>query len=302
MIGRVKRVELREVWPHEARDFTTWLQENIDIVGEATGLRLGAAEREQSAGSFSVDLIAEDESGRAVVIENQLEKSDHDHLGKLLTYLVGIEARQAVWIAADPRPEHVGAIAWLNESSSADFYLVRLEAIRIGDSDPAPLLTLIVGPSEESREVGVVKKKMAERERLRYRFFEGLLERARSETPLHANISPGTAGWVGAGAGIAGLSFNYVVRQRDARVELYIDTPDGDENRRIFDELSRNREEIERCFGDPLEWDTKEVRRACRIQQTYDTGGWRDEDDWEAAHERLVEGMKKLESALRPHL
>ena len=280
MIGRVKRVELREVWPHEARDFTTWLQENIDIVGEATGLRLGTAEREQSAGSFSVDVIAEDESGRPVVIENQLEKSDHDHLGKLLTYLVGIEARQAVWIVADPRPEHVGAIAWLNESSAADFYLLKLEAIRIGDSDRAPLLTLIVGPSEETRVVGRTKKKMAQRNLLRYRFFEGLLDRARSKTTLHASISPGTASWVGAGAGIAGFTFNYVVRQRDARVELYIDTPDSDENRRVFNALLGTREEIERRFGDSLDWDSKEERRACRLQKTYDIGGWRDEDDW----------------------
>ena len=130
-IGRIQRVGLRQVWSHEALDFTTWLEDNAEVVAEATGIQLTGVEREQPAGAFSVDLIAEDEDGRPVVIENQLEKSDHNHLGKLLTYLVGIQARKAVWIVADPRPEHVAVIAWLNESSSADF----LPAQARSDSD-----------------------------------------------------------------------------------------------------------------------------------------------------------------------
>ena len=135
MIGRIQRVQLREVWSHEAFDFTTWLEDNVDVLVEATGLRLTEIEREQRAGDFSVDLVAQDQDGNAVVMENQLEKSDHDHLGKLLTYLVGLQARRAVWIVADPRPEHVAVVTWLNESSSEDFYLLKLEAIRIGDSE-----------------------------------------------------------------------------------------------------------------------------------------------------------------------
>ena len=302
MIGRIQRVGLRKVWSHEALDFTKWLEEIVDVLVEATGLQLSGVEREQAVGAFSVDLIAEDEDGRPVIIENQLEKSNHDHLGKLLTYLVGIEARKAIWIVADPRPEHVGVVTWLNESSSADFYLLKLEAIRIGESEPAALLTQIVGPSEEARIAGATKKQMAERERQRYRFFEGLLEHAKLRTKLHANISPGTATWVGASAGIAGIAFNYGVRQRDARVELYIDTPNGDENQRIFEALSLKKEKIEGVFGFPLVWDTKEGRRACRIRKTFTTGGYRDEEAWEAVYEELAEAMVKLESALKPHL
>ena len=301
-IGRIQRIGLREVWSHEALDFTTYLEENADVIAEATDLQLSGVEREQPAGAFSVDLIAEDEDGRPVVIENQLEKSDHDHLGKLLTYLVGIQARKALWIVADPRPEHVAVIAWLNESSSADFYLLKLEAIRIGDSEPAPLLTQIVGPSEETREVGRKKEEMAERERLRYRFLEGLLEHAKTRTQLHANISPNKHGWVGAGSGISGVTFKYVVGQRKARIELYIDTPDGAENQRVFEALSLKRGKIEGACGFPLEWDTKEGRRSCRIQKMYDTGGYRDEGAWEAVYEELADAMAKLESAVKPHL
>ena len=301
MVGRIQRVGLREVWRHEALDFTTWLEANIEVLAEATGLQFSSVEREQATGAFSVDLIAEGEDG-AVVIENQLEKSDHDHLGKLLTYLVGIQARKAIWIVAEPRPEHVGVITWLNESSSADFYLLKLEAIRIGDSRPAPLLTQIVGPSEEAREVGRAKKEMAERERLRFRFFEGLLEYAKSRTQLHSNISPNKYGWVGAGSGVAGVTFNYVIHQYAVRVELYIDTRDGDENQRIFEALFLKKGEIEGNVGFPLEWDTKEGRRACRIQKTFDKGGYLDEKRWETLYGGLAEGMAKLETALKPHL
>ena len=170
MIGKIERVPLRDVWKHEALDLTTWLQDNIDVLNEAIDLNLSNPEREQSAGSFNIDIVAEDEAGNPVIIENQLEKSDHDHLGKLITYLVAIGAKTAIWIVSDPRPEHLASISWLNESSSANFYLLKLEAIRIGDSPPAPLLTVIVGPSEEGKEVGRAKKEMAERYQIRERF------------------------------------------------------------------------------------------------------------------------------------
>ena len=153
MIGKIERVNLRDVWKHEAFDLTTWLQDNIEVLNEAIGLNISNPENEQPAGSFKVDILAEDDSGNPVIIENQLEKSDHDHLGKLITYLVALEAKTAIWIVSDPRPEHLSSISWLNESSSANFYLLKLEAIKIDDSPPAPLLTLIVGPSEEVKEV-----------------------------------------------------------------------------------------------------------------------------------------------------
>ena len=147
LIGKLQRVHLREVWRHEAYDFTQWLQVNIDILNEALDLELVSAEREQAAGSFSIDLVAESSDGETYVIENQLEKSNHDHLGKVITYLTAMKARGAIWIVSEPRQEHVNAMAWLNEASNADFYLVKVEAVRIGDSPAAPLLTLIVGPT-----------------------------------------------------------------------------------------------------------------------------------------------------------
>jgi hypothetical protein len=304
-IGRLQRVDLREVWPHEALDFTRWLYENIEVLNEVIGMDLTSVRKEQSAGDFQVDVLAEDESGNPVVIENQLEKSDHDHLGKLITYFTALDAKTAVWIVSEPRPEHINAITWLNESPSASFYLIQVEAVRIADSPPAPLLTLIVGPTEEGREIGQRKKEWAEREQLRYQFWSQLLDRAQEKTPLHANISAGRHNYVGTGAGKAGLAFNYVIRQNDANVELYIDRGKGnqEENSRIFRTLKASQDEIENVFGGPLEWEPLEGRRACRIARYIDRGGYRDpEEDWGKIHEAMIDNMIRLESALRQYI
>ena len=299
MIGRIQRVPLREVWKHEALDFTTWLQRNVDLVGEVIDLPLEEAQREQSAGNFSVDLVTRDESGTPVVIENQLEKSDHDHLGKLLTYLVALEAKTAIWIVSEPRPEHVSAITWLNESSSASFYLIKVEAIKIGDSFPAPLLTLVVGPSEEGREIGKTKGELAEQDDTLLRFWTELQERARSRTTLHAAVSPGRGNWLTTSAGVSGLFFNYIVRKNDARVELYIDRGgDSAENDEIFDRLYAERNEIEATFGGPLEWERREDVRRCKVLENLDVDGYANLSNWPEVQETMIDAMIRLEKAL----
>ena len=303
MVERLKRVALREVWKHEAQDFTRWLEQNVDVLNEVLDISLSSAEREQAAGAFSVDILAEDEAGNPVVIENQLEASDHGHLGKLLTYMTALEARVAIWIVAEPRPEHVRAISWLNESSTADFHLVKVEAVSIAGSPPAPLLTLIVGPSEEGG--GTTKKEFSERYEIRRKFWTQLLERARERTALHASISPGHYSWVGTGAGKYGLSYNYVVRQHDGHVELYIDRGKDaeEENKSIFEALRRRRGQIEKAFGDELEWQRLDEKRACRIRKLLDTGGYRDaEESWPKAQDVMIETMVRFEAALRPHV
>lgn len=304
MIAKIERVPLREVWRHEALDFTTWLVQNVDVLNDVLDITLSGAERERSAGTFSVDLVAEEESGSRVIIENQFGKSDHDHLGKLVTYLTLLDARVAVWIVSDPRPEHIAAITWLNESAAAAFYMVKLEAIRIANSSPAPLLTLIVGPSEEIREASSTKKDLAERYVIRERFWTQLLGGASAKTKLHANISPGQHGWIGTGAGKSGLAYNYVVRQNDANVELYIDRGkySAAENKIIFDRLAQSKESIEASFGEPLEWQRLEGKRACRIKKDIDLGGYRDEDKWPQIHEAMIDAMIRLEKALKPHI
>ncbi len=303
-IGKIERLGLQEVWPHEARDFTVWMNDGLDVLADTVGLELTSGETEKSVGDFRVDILAEDADGHVVVIENQLTRSDHDHLGKLITYLAMMEAQAAIWIVADPRAEHVSAVTWLNESTSADFYLVKVEAIRVGDSLPAPLLTLIAGPSEGTRLAGTEKRKLAESQQIRKAFWSQLLEQAKELTDLHANISPGTDGWIGTGVGIGGLALNYVIGQYVGRIELYIDRGKDcdEENKHIFDELHANREEIEGAFGDSLDWQRLDNRRASCIRKDITGHGYRDEEHWPEVQDAMVDAMIRFEAALRPHI
>lgn len=303
MIGRLQRVPLREVWKHEAYDFTQWLEENIDVLSEAIDITLVNVEREKKTEStFSVDLVAEKENGETVIIENQLERSNHDHLGKLITYLTAMQASAAVWIVADPRPEHVAAIAWLNEGSSADFYLLKVEALRIENSPPAPLLTILVGPTEEAKSVGHAKQEMSERHRIRKQWWQSLVEHP--DATLHQHISPSTSTWIGLGAGLSGVGFNYVTTKNTCGAEVYIDRgrERSHENVRIFDALHAKRDEIEQAFGGSLSWERLEGKRACRVRAPLDGGYSSPEESWPEIHNRMTDAMNRLVRAMKPHL
>lgn len=302
MIERISRLPLRSIWKHEAKDFTTWLQENIDILKEITGFEILNPEKEQSTGNFNVDILGEDSSGNNVVIENQLEKSDHDHLGKIITYLTAFEAKTAIWIVAEPRLEHINAVSWLNESTEVNFYLIKLEAIQIGDSSPAPLMTKIVGPSEEAKQIGNVKKDTSERHKLRYMFWEGLLERSKIKHKLFNSISPTQYNWIGASSGIRGISYTYWITKEGVSLKIYIDRgKDSDEeNNKLFNELLKNKEIIEKEFGESLDWEKLDQYRACVIKKDYYSGGWRtDKGKWEQIQEEAIEGMIRLEKSTK---
>jgi hypothetical protein len=304
-IGKLVRLPLKTVFDHEEYDFTPWLQENIDVLNAALDLKLVNVERERAAGSFSVDLVAEDEGGGTVIIENQMERSNHDHLGKLITYLTAMGAKAAIWIVSDPRPEHVAALAWLNESGSARFYMVKVEAVRIGESPAAPLFTLILGPSDEAVDVGTTKKEIAERYGLRKRWWTQLIERSAKLTKLHAHLTPGEWTRIGTSSGIRGLNLNYVVLQTECGVELYIDRGKDStaENKSIFDQLYLHKDTIEMEFAAPLVWDKLENSRASVIRYTLHDGGYRSpEEKWGEIQERQIDAMIQFEKALRPYL
>lgn len=306
-IGKLELVALRELWRHEERGFSAWLEANLDVLSDAIGISLSDPQRELLAGTFQVDLVAQSATGDRVIIENQLEATDHDHLGKLLTYLTNLEAKAAIWITRSPRAEHIRAIQWLNETTPDDiaFYLVRLAAYRISGSEPAPLFTIIVGPSQESKTFGKQKKELAERHILRLKFWEQLLARAKEKgVMLHAQRSPSKDSWISAGAGIrSGVSFNYVIwMTEETAVELYIDTGERDENKRIFDTLHTCRTEIEKAFAAPLSWERLDEKRGCRIRHVVKEGGLTDVGNWSGIQDAMIAAMDRLSKALKPHL
>ena len=306
-IGKLEKVDLRELWKDEQLQFSPWLEKNVDVLSEELGVELSIVGREKGVGSFSVDLEAVDADGNRVVLENQLERSDHTHLGQLLTYLTNLEAKTAIWITSEARPEHVKALHWLNEVSPDDvaFYLVQLSAYRIGNSEPAPLFTVIVGPSEEVKNVGEAKEATAKLQRLQAKFWEELLAKAEKlGVSTHAGLVPRKGQWLAASAGKAGLSFVYVIRSYDnPSVELYIETRDRDRNKRIFDELLASREQTQEAFGDTLSWERLEDRSASRVKAVIKAGRFKeDEAAWPPMQEAMTDGMSRLSKALGPHI
>lgn len=304
MIGKIQRKHIRTVWEHEERDFSRWLSENLDVLDDVLDFSLTEAKREQDAGDFSVDLVAQDEEGNRVIIENQFGRSDHDHLGKLVTYASALDAKRAIWIVGDPRPEHIQAITTLNESKARAFYLVKLEAISIADSPPAALFTFIVGPSEEGMAIGEIKEANAETDILRKKFWTQLLAEAKKSTQIHANISPGANHWISASAGKRGLSYNYVILKHEASVELYIDggKQADQENKAIFDRLEESKSTIDSEFGGSIEWQRLPEKRACRIKAIACKHGLADQDKWPEIHKAMVDTIIRFEKAIKPYI
>ena len=150
-LAKIERVDLREAWPNEARDFTPWLAENIAELGEALGMDLELQEREAAVGGYSLDVLATDlNQNRPVIIENQLETTNHTHLGQLLTYAAGYDANVIVWLTREFRDEHRQALDWLNQRTGEDtqFFGVVVELLRIGNSPYAPYFKLVATPNK----------------------------------------------------------------------------------------------------------------------------------------------------------
>jgi len=168
-IGKLTPVNLREIWPKEEKDFSKWLSDNLEYVSEAVDINLEPLDTEKSLDKsrFTVDILAIDDNEDKVIIENQLEKTDHTHLGQIITYATNMDVKTVIWISKSPRTEHINAINWLNEVSDKDFYLLQLDAYQIDSSNPAPFFSVICKPSEEAKIIGADKKELDHKRELR---------------------------------------------------------------------------------------------------------------------------------------
>jgi hypothetical protein len=315
-LGRIERLDPRHHWKNEAQDFTPWLRENIDVLGEALGLEIDSAvDSEVPVGSFSADILGTDlGSGTLLLVENQLEPTDHSHLGQLLTYASGLNARVVVWIARQFRDEHRHALTWLNENTPEDlkFFGVELELIRIGDSPFAPNLKVMVTPSEWQKSAAAVKGGQVTDRQQKYREFWGdLISDVRARDPSFTGSTPENApkqNWCAFSAGRAGFADNAVFgwEGREAgyvlRVELYIDTGDKERNKRAFDLLETQKAAIEAEFGEPLTWTRRDDIQASRIFASK-PGGIDDPDELLRQHRAwLVDRLFRIREVFGPRI
>ncbi len=302
-LGKIRQVDLREVWPNEAQSFTPWLQTHPEELGEVLGLEL-EFEKEKSVGAFSLDLFGTDlNTGKSVVVENQLERSDHSHLGQLLTYAGGLESGTIVWLAKEIRQEHRAALEWLNSvtNSETNFFGVEIKAIRIGDSAPAPWLDLVVQPNSWSKSLKESASAVSESDRSRAygEFWQGLIEKLSEKYPEFSGRTPWARPWFPSTIGTSGVTLNFVFSSKGIRVEFYLGSADASVNQSRFEALLEVRDFLEKSVGTELEWETLEGKKACRISLYGPTNSdVEDKDNWTNYTLWFFEAFDKMRSAV----
>ena len=298
-LGKLTRVDLRNYWKHEALDFTRWLAEpeNIALLSDEVGIGIQIIQTEASVGRFNVDILAEEENtGRKIIIGNQLEMTDHSHLGQLITYAAGLEAEFIVWIVRDGREEHRQAVDWLNEHTDehVNFFLVTVELWKIGDSPPAAKFAVISRPNEWQRSVRTSAQDgdLTDTKTKQLEFWQQLKEYASTRHPELKLRSPRPQHWYDISVGRADCHVSLVADSREDKVrcELYI--PDSKALYQVF--LSR-RSEIEKELGlqESLEWQELPGKKASRIRALHDFG-FSDAGTWESAFAWLTDTASRF--------
>lgn len=274
-LGRIVKVPLRTVWTHEAHGFTPWLAQAENIALLAATLDLGEVEveaTEKAVGRFSLDILARDETGHPVLIENQIEATDHRHLGQILTYLAGLEGEATViWIARDFLEEHRAAIDWLNANTTErfQFFGVEIELLKIGQSEPAPNFKVVAKPNDWSRDVKATARQLeasssAGRFPIRIAYWQSFGEFLRSRRSAFQIRRVNKDHWFSFSIGRTGFAIAATISADKQRVgvELYVDKDPG---KAIFNTFLSERSKIEAEFGETLEWQELPTKKGCRI-------------------------------------
>lgn len=304
-LGTLRRLPLREIWPHEAADFTPWLSQNINALGESLGIDLELIESEASVGDFSLDILARDlGTGEPVIVENQLTQTDHDHLGKLLTYAAGQDAQTIVWICDSIREEHRQALDWLNQITDPNvrFFGVVVEILQIDDSSPAYNFKAVVFPNEWQKTQKKSSKQTSTRGEAYRAYFQRLIDELRA-----LNFTTARAGqpqnWYSFSSGISGINYGHSFSTGEqVRVEVYIDFGDADRNKQLFDALREKELEIQAELDQQLAWERLDDRRACRIA-IYRNGSIASEDsETESIRQWAIENLLAFKKVFGPRI
>jgi len=297
--GTLKTMSLRELWNHEASSFTPWLARNVNELGDALGMELELSDSEAPVGEFSLDLLAKDlGSGGNVIIENQLTKTDHDHLGKLVTYGAGFGAEKVIWVAESVREEHRQALEWLNQRTDEEtqFFAVVIEALQIDDSRPAFHFKVVASPNEWQKATKRKQLTSNSKKAERYReFYQRLIDDLRENYRFTSARAGQPQNWYAFASGHSGVRYGLVFGAGSRiRAEVYIDLGDGAKNQALFETLKASREDIEKEFGEELAWEPLGDKRASRIA-AYRMGSIEEEDEALAAiHSWAVEKLLKI--------
>ena len=305
-LGKLEEIDIRKVWAHEQYDFSKWLssEDTIQELGDTLNLSLTDVETEKFVGNYRCDIICKDEiTGKNVLIENQLEPTNHDHLGKIITYASGLDATVVVWIVASARPEHASAIEWLNKHTDEEvsFFLIEVHAYKIGDSEPAPLFKIIEQPNDFVKTVREYSHKEgmneSQNKRLEFwnKFNEVLEERGKPFNKRKAN----TDHWysVAVGSSICHISIDLVNREHRIRVGLWI--PDSKE---LFDRLYCEQEKIESEISFSLIWDRLDDKKASIVCTYIDGLDFNKQENYLDLMNKIIDYVVELKRVFKNYI
>ncbi len=305
-LGILKEIkDLREVWPHEALDFTPWLaeEENLALLADAIGLEITVDETESSVGDFSVDIFAmETGSQRRIIIENQLEDTNHDHLGKLITYASGKSAEIVVWVVKRAREEHRAAIEWLNNHTDENisFFLLEIKLYQIGDSDIAVKFEVVEKPNDWTKDI---KRQTSSSPTLqaRYDYWTAFNEYAFNNPAFAKTFSkrkPSTDHWMTLSVGSSGYHINILQLRKDRNVAVeWLITDDKE----LYQKFYSHKDEIEADMAMALDWRELPNKKSCRIvaacSAEYDS-----KEQWAKQFDWIIATAIKMRRAFRKYI
>jgi Domain of unknown function (DUF4268) len=294
-IGQWKSVDPRELWEREDMHFTPWLaqEDSLRLLSEAIGIDLELVEIEKDVGTFKLDMLCKDDSGAFVVFENQLEESNHKHLGQLLTYAAGIKAtKNVVWVAISFRDEHIAALDWLNQRANPDarFFAVQIEAWKIDDSLPAPKFNVLSKLNKFTEEVEQVVREggLSETGLLRIKYWKALIEYLKSPGVDAAfqcgQVKPSSPYLMVKSPLLRGLGlycgFELPTRGYDDYIVVYLNFGTGEKGAALR-KAWWDGERLEQELGKNIEWDeNKSWVAVYRDDDPSDEKGWHNQHEW----------------------
>lgn len=304
-LGKIEKVDLRSVWSNEATDFTPWLskQENLDALSEVLGMDLEAIATEQFVGPFRADLLCKDAYTQAtVLIENQLEKTNHSHLGQILTYGAGLNVKTIIWIASRFTDEHRAALDWLNEATDEgfSFFGIEIELLRIGESAPAPQFKIISQPnawSKNIRETAQHSGELSGAKQQQLAYWTAFREYVKEHgSPLRLQ-KPLPQHWTNLAIGRS--NYWLCARVNTLAENISADLNIGEKNKAGFNALYAQKDGIEREFGSPLIWNELPQKIQSIIGITKDDADIMNEADWDNQFAWLADKLEKLDKVFR---
>ena len=305
-IGKLTEVDVRDLWKHEQYDFSNWLakEENIKLLDDEIGLTLMDINKEVYIGSYRCDLVAKDETtGQIVIIENQLEATNHDHLGKIIMYAAGLDAKTIIWIVKEAREEHKAAIEWLNNNSSEEigFFLIELHAYKINDSLPAPMFKVVEKPNNftKTSKQNYSDKELNRSQNERLMFWEEFNTVIVSKGKPFSVRKPTTDHWydVAIGTSEAHLAINLVNKENKIVLELYIL-----DNKNLFDHIYEDKEKIENTLQMSFSWERLDGKKASRIKHDVLGLDFSDHSNYPQLMDECIEKILKMRDVFKKYV